>query len=79
MKIQQRKSDSITSKIWIEYKWVIEENWVWSVDPVTVQETLDLQLEELREGKIINVTERSSCERKDDDVLEEVILAKRSQ
>lgn len=52
---------------------------MWSVDPVTVQETLDLQLEELREGKIINVTERSSCERKDDDVLEEVILAKRSQ
>lgn len=52
---------------------------MWSVDPVTVQETLDLQLEELKEGKIINVAERSSCDRKDDDVPEEVTLAKRSQ
>lgn len=74
---KQTKSDNITSKIWIEYKWVIEEiTECRNIDPGTVHKTLDLQLEELSEGKTIDVNEQRGCDRKDDDVPEEMTLAK---
>ena len=43
----------------------------------TVQETQDLQSEELSEDKPVNINKECSCDKKDEDAPEEVTLAKK--
>lgn len=45
-------------------------------DTVTIQETLDLQSEELSEDKLVNINKECSCDKKDEDVTKEVTLGK---
>lgn len=45
-----------------------------NVDTAAIQETLDMQPEELREGEIINMNEEGGCDEKNEDVPEEVTL-----
>lgn len=76
MKMWQ-KSDNITNKICIEYKWVLEEIIECeNIVPAIVQETLDLQSEKFSEGKVIDTQEQSGCDEKDEDVSEEVTSEK---
>lgn len=47
-----------------------------NVDTTTVWETLDVQSEELHDGELTDINEESSCDEKDEDISEEVMLAK---
>lgn len=47
-----------------------------SIDTDAIWDILDMQLEERGEGNIININEENGCDRKDEDVLEEVMWAK---
>ena len=49
-----------------------------NIDTATIRNTLDMQPEELSEGKSIKINEESGCDEKDEDVPGEVTLAKTS-
>lgn len=47
-----------------------------NVDTLTIRDLIDTQLEDLREGKLIDINLESGCEEKAKDIPEEVMLAK---
>lgn len=47
-----------------------------NVATAAFQEAVDMQLEELTEGRLTDISEENDCEEKDEDVLEEVTSAK---
>lgn len=78
MKVKQRSSDNAGSEIPIKIKWKLQKKQltVGIFGTVTIQETLDLQSEEFSEDKSVNINKECSCDEKDEDVTEEVALAK---
>lgn len=50
-----------------------------NVHAAALQETPDVQLDELREDKLIDINDKNDCDKKDEDVPEEVTPAKNFQ
>lgn len=74
---KETKNDNAGSEIWIEGSGIIEDiaN-CGAVDTTTIWETLDMQPQELSEGKLFHTNEGSGCDEKDAVIPEGVILAK---
>lgn len=73
MHSKENKSDNTESESHTRQKWSCNSG---NVDTAAIWKTRDVEPEELGEGKLIDTDEECSCDKKNRNVLEEVMLSK---